>query len=61
MDFKYFFWDGFQLKCNFSGRNLDLIEGVLKIMQEFECKGSSFEPFFLCKYYSKIHHCKAII
>ena len=59
LDFNFIFWDGFQLESSFSGRNIDLIEDVLRIRRRFECKRCSFGLLFLCNFFGSFHHCKA--
>ena len=61
LDFDFAFWDRFEIESSLSGRNLEPIEGGLKIRQEFECKGCRFGLCFLCKNFGNFHHCKAII
>ena len=50
LDLNFAFWDRFQIESSLSGKNLDPIKGVLKVRQEFECKGVDLDPFSFVKF-----------
>ena len=44
LNYNFIFWDGFQLDYGFNGRNLDSINGVLKVNKNLKRLMSSIPP-----------------